>query len=577
MKIKASINLKINSIIILSLMLMGIVTIVLSYVSLNKRGLEEVTTYRDALIEEKKEMLKYLVASAYNIAENNYKEDEGPESKSRTLKTIDTFRYGKDSKDYFYTMDTKTRTMLQHPNKELIGKSDTFFKDSDGKQQIVAQIDIALRTGEGYDAYKWKKLGEQEPQPKLTFVKHFKEWNMAIATGIYTDDIDKVIALKKEEISSNIGNQVIKLTLVIVALIIGTIAIAYIVVFGGIVKPIRRMIDMLRDIAEGEGDLTKRVHDDSGDETEEMANWFNQFIGQIQTIIKDVSKDAATLETSSGELTALSNEMSDKASQTSEKSNAVAAAGEEMSSNMQSVAASMEQASTNVNMVAAATEEMSSTINEIAENTEKARQITGNAVSKTTSASDQVGELGLAAREIGKVVEAITDISGQVDLLALNATIEAARAGDAGKGFAVVANEIKELARQTAEATMEIKTRVESIQSTTEGTVKEINDVSAVVHDIDTIVSTIATAVEEQSATTNEIVSNVSQASIGLGEVNENVAQSSSVSAEIAHDIAEVNSAARDISGSCKSVNTKSEELASLANNLNEMVKKFRV
>jgi methyl-accepting chemotaxis protein len=577
MKIKASINVKINSIIILSLMLMGVVTIILSYVSLNKRGLEEVTTYRDALMEEKKEMLKYLVASAYNIAENNYREDKGPESKDRALNTINSFRYGKESKDYFYTLDTQKRVMLQHPNAELIGKSDTFFKDPDGKQQVVAQIDIALNSGEGYDSYKWKKLGEQEPQPKLTFVKLFKDWNMAIATGIYTDDIDKVIAMKNEEISSNIRSQVIKLSLVIVALIAGAIAIAYVVVYGGIVKPIRRMIDMLKDIAEGEGDLTKRVHDDSGDETEEMANWFNQFIGQIQTIIRDVSKDAATLERSSGELTTLSNEMSDKAAQTSDKSNTVAAAGEEMSSNMQSVAASMEQASTNVNMVAAATEEMSSTINEIAENTEKARQITGNAVSKTTSASDQVGELGLAAREIGKVVEAITDISGQVDLLALNATIEAARAGDAGKGFAVVANEIKELARQTAEATMEIKTRVESIQSTTEGTVKEINDVSAVVHEIDTIVSTIATAVEEQSATTNEIVSNVNQASVGLGEVNENVAQSSSVSAEIAHDIAEVNSAARDISASCKSVNIKSEDLAGLANNLNQMVKKFKV
>ncbi len=577
MKIKASINVKINSIIILSLIIMGIVTIIISYFSLNKRGLEEITTYKDALLEEKKEMLKYLVSSAYTLAENNYREDKGAESKSKTLDIINSFRYGKNSKDYFYTMDTKSRVMLQHPDKELIGKSDTFFKDSDGKQQIVTQIDIALNAGEGYDSYYSKKPGEQEPQPKLTYVKHFSNWNMAIAAGIYTDDIDKMIALKKEAISSNIHNQAIKLSLVVIALIIAAIAIAYVVVYGGIVKPIRRMIDMLKDIAEGEGDLTKRVHDDSGDETEEMANWFNQFISQVQTIITDVSKNAATLERSSGELTTLSNEMADKASHTSDKSDTVAAAGEEMSSNMQSVAASMEQASTNVNMVAAATEEMSSTINEIAENTEKARQITGNAVSKTTSASDQVGELGMAAREIGKVVEAITEISGQVDLLALNATIEAARAGDAGKGFAVVANEIKELARQTAEATMEIKNRVESIQSTTDGTVKEINEVSSVVHEIDTIVSTIATAVEEQSATTNEIVSNVNQASMGLGEVNENVAQSSSVSAEIAQEIAEVNSASHDISDSCKAVNIKSEELANLANNFNEMVKKFRV
>ena len=159
----------------------------------------------------------------------------------------------------------------------------------------------------------------------------------------------------------------------------------------------------------------------------------------------------------------------------------------------------------------------------------------------------------------------------------MNATIEAARAGGAGKGFAVVVNQIKGLARQTAEATMEIKSRVESIQSTTEGTVHEINDVSEVVGDINTIVSIAATAVEEQSATTNEIVNNVSQASSGLTEVNENVAQSSTVSTEIAQEIAEVNSASSEISNSCSAVNNKYEELALLANNLNEMVKKFKV
>ena len=124
--------------------------------------------------------------------------------------------------------------------------------------------------------------------------------------------------------------------------------------------------------------------------------------------------------------------------------------------------------------------------------------------------------MGRAAREIGNVVETITEISSQVDLLALNATIEAARAGDAGKGFAVVAGEIKELARQTAEASGEIKKRVEGIQTNTAGTVNEINDVSEVVNEINAIVATIASAVEEQSATTREIVSNVSQASVGF-------------------------------------------------------------
>ena len=523
MKIRASINSKINGLVICSLLILGIISVVISSYSLINRGNQEIIDYRNSIMEEKKGMLTSLVAVAYAIAQQNYQESQGAqesvvaELKAKTLSTINSLRYGKDGTDYFYTVDTATRTMLQHPKESLVGKPDTFFKDPDGKLQVVAQVDIALNQGAGFDQYKWAKLGEQEPQPKLTYVKHFKEWNMAIATGIYTDDIDKAIAIKKEEISAAIHSQIYWQGGVIIGLLLLAIAVTYPIVSIGIVKPIRTIISMLKDIAEGEGDLTKRIIDNSGDETEEMANWFNQFVEKVQNIIKDVATNAGTLYDSSHSLTGISKQMATNAVHTSDTANSVAAASEEMSANMQSVAAAMEEASTNVSMVAAATEEMSSTINEIAENTEKARNITASAVSKTVSASSQVGELGRAAREIGKVVETITEISSQVDLLALNATIEAARAGDAGKGFAVVAGEIKELARQTAAASEEIKKRVEGIQSTTQGTVGEINDVSEVVNEINTIVATIASAVEEQSATTREIVSNVSQASVGLG------------------------------------------------------------
>ncbi len=544
-----------------------------------KRGSEEVAGYRIAIMAEKKAMLTNIVDTVYEIVQHNYAAASGSSDtdlKAETLKTINSLRYGQDGSDYFYTVDTVSRTMLQHPKESLVGKPDTFFKDPDGKQQIVAQVDIARQKGAGFDEYKWAKLGEKEPQPKLTYVKHFNEWHMAIATGIYTDDIDKAIAVKKEEISAAIRAQIYWQGGVIIGLILLSIALTYPIVSLGIVKPIRTIIAMLKDIAEGEGDLTKRIVDNSGDETEEMASWFNQFVEKVQNIIKDVAKNAGTLYSSSQSLTGISRQMATNAAHTSDTANSVAAASEEMSANMHSVAAAMEEASTNVSMVAAATEEMSSTINEIAENTEKARDITASAVTKTNSASSQVGELGRAAREIGNVVETITEISSQVDLLALNATIEAARAGDAGKGFAVVAGEIKELARQTAEASGEIKKRVEGIQTNTTGTVNEINDVSEVVNEINAIVATIASAVEEQSATTREIVSNVSQASVGLSEVNENVAQSSQVSSEIARDISDVTTASNDISNSCSEVNTSSEQLAGLAEKLNQMVNKFK-
>jgi methyl-accepting chemotaxis protein len=186
-------------------------------------------------------------------------------------------------------------------------------------------------------------------------------------------------------------------------------------------------------------------------------------------------------------------------------------------------------------------------------------------------------QLGNAANSIGKVIETITDISEQVNLLALNATIEAARAGDAGKGFAVVANEIKELAKQTAGATLDIKKQIEGIQGTTDGTVTSINEISQVIANVNEIVSTIATAVDEQSAATGEIASNIKQASQGIQEVNQNVNQSSSVSAEITEDIATVNQTTTDISNNSGQLSASAGELQRMAAEMNGIVGAFKI
>jgi methyl-accepting chemotaxis protein len=151
-----------------------------------------------------------------------------------------------------------------------------------------------------------------------------------------------------------------------------------------------------------------------------------------------------------------------------------------MSRNQDTIVSSIEASSTNASMVAAASEEMNATIGEIAKNAENGRSISDQAVSKAKDASSQMNELGDAAQSIGKVVETINDISEKVNLLALNATIEAARAGDAGKGFAVVANEIKDLAKQTASATQEIKSKIENIQGSTKNTIAVIDEIGGV-------------------------------------------------------------------------------------------------
>ena len=220
-----------------------------------------------------------------------------------------------------------------------------------------------------------------------------------------------------------------------------------------------------------------------------------------------------------------------------------------MTANVTSVAAGMEQTTTNLTSVASATEQMTATIGEIAGNSEKARRITEEATRQAARISEQMNQLGAAAQQIGKVTETITEISSQTNLLALNATIEAARAGSAGKGFAVVANEIKELAKQTAAATEDIKGRIAGVQSSTAGGIAEIGKVSQVIHDVSDIVSSIAAAIEEQSTVTKDIARNIAEASTGVRDANQRVAESSQATAEIAREIAGVDQAARTDGG----------------------------
>ncbi len=362
-------------------------------------------------------------------------------------------------------------------------------------------------------------------------------------------------------------------TTTVIALLFG-IAITLFLT-GVITRPIFKCRDFADALAGG--DFSQQLDINQKDEAGQLAASMNNIVEKTGSVIKGIVEGVDTLASSSTELSAISEQVAAGAEQTTGKAETVAVASEEMSANMNSVAAAAEEAATNVSIVATATDELTSAVNEIAENTAKASAITGTAVTDVQAASEKVGELGRAADEIGKVTETITEISDQTNLLALNATIEAARAGEAGKGFAVVANEIKELAKQTAEATGEIRSRIEGIQSSTRGTVAQITQISSVINEVNTIVATIATAVEEQTATTGEIAANMNQATQGLQEVTENVAQSSAVSGEIACDILEVKQASNEMSTAGVQVRESVQELSRLAEQLRHMSSDFTV
>jgi len=353
------------------------------------------------------------------------------------------------------------------------------------------------------------------------------------------------------------------------------------VITRSITQPIKDCVGFTNLLASG--DFSRDVpaaFRQRGDEIGDLARAYQTMVGNVSGMLKSLRDSIQALTASSTDLAAVSRQLSSSANDTADKATTVAAATEEMSTNIQSVSAAMEQSTSNVNMVASSTEEMTATVGEIAESAEsaeKARCISKGAVKQSRQTSEKMAVLGESARRIGRVTETITEISEQTNLLALNATIEAARAGEAGKGFAVVAYEIKELARQTAAATVDIKNQISEMQDTTATTVADIEKISAVITEINTVINGIAAAVEEQSTASSEIASNISQASQGIAEVNENVAQSTVVIADITRDIAGINQQSSQVGEGSSQVQQSAQGLADLAGQLDTLVQQFKV
>ena len=383
---------------------------------------------------------------------------------------------------------------------------------------------------------------------------------------------------KAVEFNNNAGRQASSANRLLIGLfafgILLGIGMAF-VVTRGITAPMKEAVRIAEKVASG--DLTQQSAIRQKDEIGDLITSLNTMTHNLKEMFSDVISGTQTLTTSSTELSAVSEQISDNADQTAASSNSVASAAEEMSTNMASVAAAAEQATTNIQMIVAAAEEMAATINEIAGNTATGSETTAQAVDKAKKVSQKVSDLGKAAMEINKVTEAIADISEQTNLLALNATIEAARAGEAGKGFAVVAGEIKALAQQTAEATDDISSKIAGVQVTTRESVSAIESIVQVISEINDIVNSVATAIEEQSATTREISNNVSQAAAGVREVNENVNQTSAVAGEVTENITYVSQSADEVNSGSRQIKKSAAQLSGLSESLTQMVEKFKI
>jgi len=314
-----------------------------------------------------------------------------------------------------------------------------------------------------------------------------------------------------------------------------------------VLKPLEVLRGRMASIADGDGDLTRRLGFHRADEIGDLAAEFDRFVVGVQSLVGKVAGTAAGLAASAADLSLTSEQIATSAHDATRRAESAASAAEQVSSNVASVAG--------------ATEEMGSSIREIAHNAHRAAGVAMDAVTMADTTNAAISRLGQSSADIGSVVKLITEIAQQTNLLALNATIEAARAGEAGKGFAVVADEVKDLAQETAKATDDISRRIESVRNDSRDAITAIEAIRVVISQISDYQVTIASAVEEQSATTSEM-------GRGYSEV-------ATASAEIARSIAGVASASSTTLNGVAAARLTTDELRKVADELKSLVSRF--
>jgi len=444
------------------------------------------TDVRTTMLAERRTTIRSVVQEAVSIvAAYEQQERDGKltraEAQARALEALNAQRFG--TSGYLFGYTTDGTCFLLPPKPERLGKNFLADKDTRGKPYIQELLAAGDKNGGGFVEYWFPKPNQKAASPKQGYAITFKPWGWMLGTGLYVDDVQT--AFDARLVSMLLGRVLpVVLVILLLSVLIGR----------SVTRPIRAATARLRS-----GDLTTRLDSGQGrTELEQLAEALNQTLDDVAGVVRDVVRVSGELHVSARELDDASRAISTVAEEASEQATLGSRAADELAQHMVTLAAG--------------SVEMEASIREIAGSAAAAARVAGDAVTAATSTNESISRLGDSSAEIGDVVRVINGIAEQTKLLALNATIESARAGEAGKGFAVVATEVKELAQGTTTASEDIVRRVDALVADTSHAVGSIQSITEIIASINDFQVTIAGAIEEQTATTNEIAQVVNAA-----------------------------------------------------------------
>lgn len=535
----------------------GVFTVIIGIMGLigihsTVKGLE--TVYKDRVIPLKQ--LKIISDKyAINIIDAVNKGNAGIYTSSQILEGIKAAE-----KEIRENWDAYMSTTLTKEEEALTQETEALFGDAN---DIISKLDEFLSVHTGILA---NQLGEFDG-PLYRQIDPL------------TDKIAALINLQlrvAEEEYLNADNRykktyAISVTILLLSLILLISICGWIII--GLNKQLNEILPVIQDV--GKGILKRKIVNVSSDELGTIAQSVNTTIDSLKGIIEKLISNTQVIVSSSEKLSTVSIQLAATAEEMTTQSNTVASSSEQATSNVRNISVGAEEMAASINTIGLSIEEMNSSLNEVARNCQNESQIAADANTKSKATHELMERLGSGAKEIGKIIKLINDIADQTNLLALNATIEAASAGEAGKGFAVVAGEVKELAKQTAQATEGISRQIETMQQNTSDAVKAIEGITKTNEDVNSISQTIVSAVEEQSATIQEIAKNITGAGTVSTEIARNVGESAQGLTEISSNIQGMNKATRDTAQGVVQVKSSAQDLVKMAASLQEITRGF--